>query len=226
MKLILLALSLFLLSTLAVGWLPTKLLAKNEARAALTTLYALKRARIQALIDTSHLGHADFVRVYNFRRIDGERLLRVYAPFYWQLQFHITGIYTKNSLSIYRDTPRFATTTDFDRRPLAGDILALSLANSQCLSGYNNTNLDRVCRDNALFDFRLKEASGLEVLRLIKPAFCQEKDTFRFYFRDDSSVFCGILPRELDTDAIVQVGRFYLRLSPKTGYAFIESKLP
>lgn len=213
---------LYLFSILSLSiYIPFQLTKQDDTKSALTTLYALKRTRIMAIIDSSYIGHIDFKDSYSFRRVDRHRLLKEYEPFYWQLQFHITGIYTKNSLSIYRDTPRFANTTDFDRRPLAGDIVALSLANLQCLSGYNNTNIPQFCKNNAFFDFRLGESNRLEILQLISTS-CMERDTFRFYFRDDSAVLCGKPAHKPSNVQVIQVARFYIFLNPNTGYAFMR----
>ncbi|RDU72738.1 hypothetical protein CQA66_03865 [Helicobacter aurati] len=223
MKLLELVFVLYICSLLSLGvWIPLSLIKANDNRSALTTLYALKRTRMLALVDSSYFGHIDLKDHYSFKRVDRQRLLRQYEPFYWQLQFHTTGIYTKNSLSIYRDTPRFAETTDFDRRPLAGDIVALSVANSQCLSGYNNTNIAQRCKNNALFDFRLGESNKLQTLRLASLSSCQERDTFRFYFSDISGILCGNpihKPKGIQT---IQVANFYILLNPQTGYAFIR----
>ncbi|RDU67662.1 hypothetical protein CQA53_01275 [Helicobacter didelphidarum] len=203
------------------AWLSYTFSLQNKTRSALTTLYALKHARILAMIDSSTLGHTDFGNIYSFARVDSKRLLSVYENFYWQVQFHTSGIYTKNALSIYRDTPRFANTTDFDRRPLAGDIVALHVSSSQCLSGYNNTNITGFCKDNALIDFRLNESSRLEILQLKQPTTCQERDTFRFYFNDYGQILCG---QRLHTPIGLQgiiVGDFLIFIEPYTGYSFL-----
>ncbi|RDU59881.1 hypothetical protein [Helicobacter sp. MIT 14-3879] len=222
MKLLELIFTIYCISLLSLlAWLPFNQITKNDTRSYLTTLYALKRARMLALADTSYLGHIGFEDVYSFRSVDRKRLLLRYEPFYWQLQFHTSGIYTKNSLSLYRDTPRFATTTDFDRRPLAGDIVALSTANLQCLSGYNNTNLPARCKNNALFDFRLSESNKLQNLRLLTPSTCQERDTFRFYFSDYSRVLCGNPIHEINGIQGIQVAQFHIFLNAQTGYIFL-----
>ncbi len=216
---------IFLLNIIGIisssAWLSYSLTLQNQLRPALTTLYALKHTRILSLIESSTLGFENFGDIYAFARVDSKQLLSRYELFHWQVQFHTSGIYTKNSLSIYRDTPRFANTTDFDRRPLAGDIVALHVGNSQCLSGYNNTNIANFCKDNALFDFRFHESSKLEILRLDTPTTCQERDTFRFYFSDFSKVLCGAT---LHTPMIPQrviVGNFSILLEPYTGYAVL-----
>ena len=213
--------SLTLVAILASGaYLSYSLALPNDARSALTTLYALKRARLLSLTDSSYMGYVDFGDIYAFARVDSVRLLSSFSHFFWQTQFHTSGIYTKNSLSIYRDTPRFASTTDFDKRPLAGDIVALSAANQQCLSGYNNTNITGFCKDNALLDFRLFETNRLQNLALGYPQ-CQERDTFRFYFDDFSRILCGINLQTPTTSQVVHVGNFSILLNPITGYAFI-----
>ncbi len=203
------------------AWLSYSLALPNDSRSAFMVLYALKHARMLSLIDSSTLGFVGFGDIYSFARVDSKRLLVDYTLFNWQVQFHTSGIYTKNSLSIYRDTPRFANTTDFDKRPLAGDIVALHSGNSQCLSGYNNTNITGFCKDNALFDFRLYESNKLNVLALNLPTTCQERDTFRFYFNDFSEVLCGYKVHKLSTIQGVIVGGFYIFIEPNTGYSFL-----
>ncbi len=204
------------------AWLSYSFSSPNNSRSILTTLYALKHTRLLSLIDSSTLAYIDFGNIYSFSRVDSKRLIDVYKPFYWQIQFHTSGIYTKNSLSIYRDTPRFANTTDFDKRPLAGDIVALHVGNSQCLSGYNNTNITNFCKDNALFDFRLHESNKLDILALQQPSICQERDTFRFYFSDFSRVLCGQKINEINTMQKIAVGNSYIFIEPITGYSFIS----
>lgn len=223
MKLIEILYSLLIISVLATtAWFAYSFSLPNNTRAALTTLYAMKHTRMLSLIDHSKLGYIGFGDIYSFARVDSRRLLQNNMPFHWQLQFHTSGIYTKNSLSIYRDTPRFAHTTDFDRRPLAGDIVALHIGTTQCLSGYNNTNITGFCKDNALFDFRLHESTKLQTLALQIPTTCQERDTFRFYFDDFGKVLCGQnlhMPNNLQK---VLVGNIVIAIEPSTGYAFLQ----
>ncbi|WP_104717862.1 hypothetical protein [Helicobacter trogontum] len=223
MKLIEILYSLLIISILATtAWFAYSFSLPNNTRAALTTLYAMKHTRMLSLIDHSRLGYIGFGDIYSFARVDSRRLLQNNMPFHWQLQFHTSGIYTKNSLSIYRDTPRFAHTTDFDRRPLAGDIVALHIGTTQCLSGYNNTNITGFCKDNALFDFRLHESTKLQTLALQIPTTCQERDTFRFYFDDFGKVLCGQnlhMPNNLQK---VLVGNIVIAIEPSTGYAFLQ----
>ncbi len=204
----------------STAWFAYTFTLPNNTQAALTTLYALKHARMLALAEHSKLGYIGFGDIYAFARVDSKRLLTNYIPFYWQLQFHTSGIYTKNSLSIYRDTPRFATTTDFDKRPLAGDIVALHVSTTKCLSGYNNTNITGFCKDNALFDFRLHESTKINTLALQTQTSCQERDTFRFYFDDFGQILCGQKIHMPKTTQSVLVGNITIFVEPYTGYAF------
>lgn len=221
MKLLESIFAIIIIGVLASGaYLSHSLSAPNDTRSTLTTLYALKHTRILSLIDSTYLGFINFGDIYDFARVDSKRLLVNFQNFYWQTQFHASGVYTKNSLSIYRDTPRFASSTDFDSRPLAGDIVALHVGNSQCLSGYNNSNITGFCKDNALFDFRLLESNKTEVFSLRAPTMCQERDTFRFYFSDFGRVLCAnmAVPNTLIN---ILVGDSTIILEPNTGYAFI-----
>lgn len=221
MKLIEVTYMLFILSIFFVTtWFAYSFSIPNNTRAALTTLYAIKHARMLSLIDYSKLGYVGFGDIYSFIRVDSKRLLQSSMYFYWQLQFHTSGIYTKNSLSIYKDTPRFANTTDFDRRPLAGDIVALHIGTTQCLSGYNNTNITGFCKDNALFDFRLYESTKIQVMSLQNPTTCKEKDTFRFYFDDFGKILCGQYIHVPNFIQRILVGNIIIFVEPQTGYAF------
>ena len=223
MKLIEVIYTLLIIGILAnTTWFAYSFSTTNNTQAALTTLYALQRTRMLALIDHSKLGYVGFGDIYEFARVDSKRLITNNTPFYWQLQFHTSGIYTKNSLSIYRDTPRFASTTDFDRRPLAGDIVALHVGSTQCLSGYNNSNITGFCKDNALIDFRLHETTKIQTLALHTSITCQERDTFRFYFNDYGSILCGLRIHEPQGLQRILVGNIYIAIEPKTGYAFLE----
>lgn len=223
MKLIEVVYTLLIMGILAsTTWFAYSFSLPNNTQAALTTFYAIQRTRMLALIDYSKLGYVGFGDIYEFARVDSKRLLTDNMPFYWQLQFHTSGIYTKNSLSIYRDTPRFASTTDFDKRPLAGDIVALHASSTQCLSGYNNSNITGFCKDNALIDFRLYETTKVQTLALGVPTTCQEKDTFRFYFNDYGGILCGLhihAPQGLQR---ILVGNIYIAIEPQTGYAFLQ----
>ncbi|MWV62793.1 hypothetical protein DCO58_02300 [Helicobacter saguini] len=221
MKLIELIFSILIIAILSCGaFLSYSLALPNNTRSTLTTLYALKHTRILSLADSTYLGFLEFGDIYNFARVDSARLLQNTQNFLWQTQFHTSGIYTKNSLSIYRDTPRFASSTDFDRRPLAGDIVALNVGNSQCLSGYNNSNITGFCKDNAAFDFRLFESNRLDLLSLGAMSSCVERDTFRFYFSDFGSILCG---NNIHTPLSqqIRVGDSIIMLENLSGYAFI-----
>lgn len=221
MNLIQLIFSITILGIIACGaFISHTISLPNNTRSALTTLYALKHTRLLSLVDSTHLGFLEFGDIYNFARVDSTRLLQNSMNFLWQTQFHISGIYTKNSLSIYRDTPRFASSTDYDRRPLAGDIVALHAGNSQCLSGYNNSNITGVCKDNAAFDFRLFEANKSEIFSLEMPSSCAERDTFRFYFSDFGAILCGN-PPHFPTHQRIKAGDSIIILENLSGYAHL-----
>lgn len=221
MKLIELIFAVMIISIFSCGAIFSFTLSiPNNTRATLTTLYALKHTRILSLVDSTFIGTLDFGDIYNFARVDSKRLLENVDNFYWQIQFHTSGIYTKNSLSIYRDTPRFASSTDFDKRPLAGDIVALNITNSQCLSGYNNTNITGFCKDNALLDFRLFESNKVEFLGLDSNNNCAERDTFRFYFSDYSKILCGVKLHTPNNLVQIYIGKEKIYLAAMSGYAF------
>lgn len=109
----------------------------------------------------------------------------------WQIQFHLSGKYTFISYSIYVDTPRFAPTTDYDGRPMDGDIIAIGGGDRKCLSGYNNTNISDECKNNSSVFVRLHEAYGLENLRIESDGFCKEKRGARIYFDRFGIPYCN-----------------------------------
>lgn len=192
----------------------------QNSRAALSVANAISRARVMGLIDTSFVSDVNFVDSYKLAKTDKARLLGEYKNFYWQLQFHLTGIYTFNSISIYRDTPRFASTTDFDKRPLAGDIIALNVSNSKCLSGYNNTNIADFCKNNASVFVRFNEIMNLKDIKLLNNTSCVLKSSFRFYFNSFGEVYCNFSPIKKEPITQILVGDKIIHLVNSTGYYY------
>lgn len=191
---------------------------KNNSLATQTALYGLKQARVLGLIDGSY-PNINFSNKYNLERVDMPLLFLKIHLNNWQIQFHLSGLYTENSMSIYRDTPRFAHTTNFDNRPMAGDIFATSAFNSQCLSGYNNTNISDFCKNNTVFEFRLKERFRLNELELLNNKKCIIRNTFRFYFN-----FFGVANCDQDFEeniTYILIGGYKITLINNTGYTFV-----
>ncbi|CBG40187.1 pilus assembly FimT family protein [Helicobacter mustelae] len=114
----------------------------------------------------------------------------VKEPMMWQMQFHLVGKYTKDSFSIYFDTPRYAHTTHYDHRPMSGDLIAVSGRDLHCISGYNNNNISEFCKDNADTTTRLKESFGIH-LAIHAQKSCQESQTARIYFDFLGRPYCG-----------------------------------
>ena len=158
----------------------------------------LKMMQVLALSDMNEfVGHSSvkyFVKDYP--SVDSLSLLTHYRNAMWQMQFHLGKIYTTNSYSIYIDTPRNAATTNFDGRPVAGDIIAKDL-DRRCLSGYNNTNTAFDCKNNTLAEVRLGERFGVEKIFIQSDSFCQERDTARIYFDTLGKPYCGKIPMAL-----------------------------
>lgn len=154
--------------------------------------------------------------------IDPSKLLHNAPKNMWQIQFHLSGIYTQNSYSIYIDTPRFSPTTDFDGRPMSGDFIALEPFSNQCLSGYNNTNVSDYCKNNTSALVRLEEHFKVEKILLEGDSFCKEKDTGRIYFDDFGVPYCGKTPRQLTQTFKITLFRkkesISLCITPITGY--------
>ncbi len=172
--------------------------------------FHLKSAQILALSDDReflHLQDTSATKV-EFPSIDTTSLLTQTQNALWQVQFHIGKIYSTFSYSLFVDTPRFAKTTDFDSRPMAGDIIALDSLR-RCISGYNNTNTSVECRNNTLFETRLSERLGIENLEIFAPVKCSERDTARVHFDRFARPMCAKIPTRFQSS-------FQIHLSKKS----------
>ncbi|MCE3039745.1 hypothetical protein [Helicobacter anatolicus] len=129
-------------------------------------------------------------------------------PMLWQIQFHLSGTYTKNSFSIYFDTPRIAQTTHYDNRPMAGDLIAIQGSNLRCISGYNNTNIADFCKNNAETSTRLQESYGVN-LSITHQLSCKENKTARIYFDNQGKPYCGKTPTPLTRPFIITLSKNY-----------------
>ena len=110
----------------------------------------------------------------------------------WQVQFHFGGGVTKNSYSVYADTARpNAATTNFDGRPMSGDLIAKDPQNKTCLSGYSQNNLPSECENNISKDVRLEETYDVVFDNITLPDTCKETNTARVYFDNDGMPYCG-----------------------------------
>lgn len=143
------------------------------------------------LKDTAHIAQS-------YPAIDTTKLLTSHKNAMWQMQFHLGKVYTTYSYSMYIDTPRSATSTNFDGRPMAGDIILKNM-DRKCLSAYNNTNTAVECRNNALAQLRLGEYYGIEYMLLSVDRFCKEGSSARIYFDRFGTPYCGKIPRAIET---------------------------
>ena len=109
----------------------------------------------------------------------------------WQVQFHLNGNTTKHSYSIYADTARNANTTNFDGRPMSGDLIAKDPQNKACLSGYSENNLPSECKDNIAKEVRLQETYDVTIDNIELPDACKETNTARIYFDNTGMPYCG-----------------------------------
>lgn len=145
----------------------------------------------------------------------------------WQIQFHLSGKYTANSYSIYKDTPRFSSTTDFDSRPMSADLIAINPHTNQCLSGYNNTNVSDYCKNNTAPEVRLQEQYKIQKITLEGNKFCQEREGGRIFFDDFGIPYCGKSPQKLTKPLKITLYQNQKQTSicilPQSGYAFISS---
>ena len=112
----------------------------------------------------------------------------------WQIQFHLSGIYTTFSYSIYVDTPRHAINTNFDGRQSLGDMILKNM-DRKCLSAYNNTNTAQECKNNAQAEMRLGEYFGIEQIFLESDRFCRERSGGRVSFDRLGVPYCGRIPK-------------------------------
>ena len=138
----------------------------------------------------------------------------------WQIQFHLGRIYTTFSYSIYADTPRHAINTNFDSRPMAGDMILKNM-DRKCLSAYNNTNTAQECKNNAQAEVRLGEYFGIEQIFLESDRFCKENGGGRIYFDRLGVPYCGKIPTPLQQPfkITLQKGKYTksLCVMPKNG---------
>ena len=109
----------------------------------------------------------------------------------WQVQFHLNGNVVKNSYSIYADTARDANTTNFDGRPMSGDLIAKDPQNKTCLSGYSENNLPNECKNNIAKEVRLEETYDVKIDKIDLPQNCNENGTARVYFDNKGLPYCG-----------------------------------
>lgn len=159
--------------------------------------------------------------------IDSQALFQSPQKNMWQIQFHTSGTYTQNSYSIYHDTPRISSSTNYDGRPMSGDFIALNPSSSQCLSGYNNTNVSDFCKNNTHPNVRLKERFGVEEMQIITQKNCIERGGARVYFDKMGKPYCGKNPVALTQNflIILKKGKATktLIISPQTGYVKLQT---
>ncbi len=165
-------------------------LLSQTSRAANLLIQSLNYTKMLALTQNTHYTNKKQTQwlVDKFPSINSEALID--KPGFWQLQFHQSGIYTKSSFSIYLDTPRNSSTTHYDGRPMAGDLIAIEGINLHCLSGYNNTNISDFCKNNADSGVRLLESFGVNLSVKIQNT-CQENQTARISFDSSGFAYCG-----------------------------------
>lgn len=163
-----------------------------------TLLSHIKTAQITALSDDIAFlqieSSRDMLRFYPSTH--ARSLLQHYENAMWQMQFHLGRIYTTYSYSIYADTPRNTAHTNFDSRPMAGDMILKNM-NRKCLSAYNNTNTAQECKNNAQPQMRLGEYYGVEAMLLETDRFCKEGGGARIYFDKYGAPYCGRIPTPL-----------------------------
>lgn len=155
----------------------------------------LKMLQMTALSDDSAFLQGADTRdmLRNYPSLNANALLSHHHNAMWQVQFHLGKVYTTHSYSLYIDTPRFASTTHFDSRPMAGDIILKNM-DRKCLSAYNNTNTAQECKNNAFMFVRLGEYFGVEHILIESDSFCKERQGARVYFDRYGTPYCGNIP--------------------------------
>ncbi len=79
----------------------------------------------------------------------------------WQIQFHMTT--DDYGYSIYADTGRSASSTNFDGRPMSGDLIAKDSLNKACLSSYSESNLPSECENNRAAEAQLTKTYDVTI---------------------------------------------------------------
>lgn len=176
-----------------------------------TLLHQIQNAQILALTDQRHFTHtAQLDSLYaHYPSINVRKLVAYSKSALWQVQFHIGKVYATSSFSLYIDTPRDSLSTDFDSRPMAGDIIAMDSAR-RCISGYNNTNTSFDCKNNLSINARLGENLGIESMEIVAPSVCGERESGRVYFDMFGFAYCAKTPLRLH-------GLYEVRLGKKGG---------
>lgn len=163
-----------------------------------TLLSHLKYLQILSLSDNGAFTQNKSAQalLQEYPSIDSQKFIAQHKQSMWQCQFHLGKLYTTSSYSLYSDTPRFSTSTNFDSRPMAGDFIVKSL-DGKCLSGYNNTNTSPECKNNLLAEVRLGERFGIDKILLEMDGFCIERETARIYFDHFGQAYCGKIPTRI-----------------------------
>lgn len=115
----------------------------------------------------------------------------------WQFQMHLDGSNAKGSYSIYADTARNTGNTNFDGRPMDGDLIAKDPMNMSCLSGYTISNLPKECENNISREVRLTETFGINKIEVNIDNTCKESGTARIFFDNKGMVYCGKNPTKM-----------------------------
>ena len=123
--------------------------------------------------------------------INSDNQVKYWKAGMWQVQFHLSGNTTQHSYSIYADTGRDANTTNFDGRPMSGDLIAKDPQNKACLSGYSENNLPSECKNNIAKEVRLQETYDVTIDKIELPNDCNETNTARIYFDNTGMPYCG-----------------------------------
>lgn len=195
-ELVVIVVILGILSTIGVMFIPdTKL-----QQAADTLISNLKYTKVLAQTDDRYYTINDGSITNN---VNLANQMKDWKKGMWQLQFHLSGNNAKGSYSIYADTGRNAATTNFDSRPMDGDLIAKDPINMSCLSGYSDNNLPAECLNNISSEVKLYETFNITRLEISIDQACLERDTARIYFDSRGLTYCGKNPTRMQTPAKV-----------------------
>lgn len=127
----------------------------------------------------------------------------------WQFQIHLKGSNAEGSYSIYADTGRTSNSTNFDGRPMSGDLIAKDPINMSCLSGYTMSNLPKECENNIAREVKLAETFGISKIEITTTNCVKESDATRIFFDNKGLPYCGKNPVRMTapTKIVLSKGR-------------------
>ena len=191
-ELVLIIIILSVLSTAGIMYMPD-----NKLRQAADSLISnLKYTKILAQTDDRYYSMHDGSMPSS---VNLNKQMENWRKGMWQFQIHLDGSNARGSYSIYADTARTSNTTNFDGRPMDGDLIAKDPINMSCLSGYTISNLPKECENNISREVRLSEIFGVNKIDITLDGSCKENGTARILFDNKGMPYCGRTPIKMKT---------------------------